>query len=175
VDVYDALNGHELGTGDSEFRVQQDGEVTCTGGEYINDVDLAQGAFGSPELLHPNPCGHLAEAQLVAAAYRLTPMSSGSFQLPELPPAGTIVPTNHHGNFPFGCHATFTAEVNSGRAGSVESYTWFDKTGNERGTGTTLEMDSVHNNSIVLADHWEEWPGQVLLLSQQRLLSLGPV
>ena len=146
VDVYDALHGDELGTGDPQFSVQNDGVVSCTGGEYINDVDLAQGAFGSPELLHPNPCGHLREGGLVQQAYELPASTSGSFRLPELPPAGDIVAKNHHGNFPFGCHVTFEAEVNAARAGSVQSYTWFDKTGNQRGTGSTLEMDSVHND-----------------------------
>lgn len=144
VDVYNALSGHELGTGDPQFDVQQSGAVTCTGGAYINDIDLPHGEFGSPELLHPNPCGHQAEGQLAAAAY--VQSSSAPFSLPQLPPAGVITPTDHHGNFPVGCHATFSAPVNSARSDAIAGYTWFDKTGNERGTGPELGMDSVHND-----------------------------
>ena len=45
VDEYNALNGHELGTGDSDFTVNGIGNVTCNGGAYINGVPLALWGF----------------------------------------------------------------------------------------------------------------------------------
>jgi GDSL-like Lipase/Acylhydrolase family len=144
--VYNALAGHELGTGDYDYSVDQAGHATCRTGEYINDVDLAQGSFGSPELLHPNPCGHQAEAQLVASAYLNPPSLPDAFHLPQLPPAGVIVGKDQHGHFSFGCHATFTATVDKSRQDEVASYKWFDSTGNERGTGNTLDMASAPNS-----------------------------
>ena len=145
VDVNNVLDGHQLVNGGSlDFTVDQSGNASCSGGEYLNDVDLTEGYFGSPELLHPNPCGHQLEGQRLAAAFQQT-SSPQPFHLPDLPPSGVIKATIHHGNFPFGCHSTFTASVNAARTGDVSQFIWFDETGNERGTGSTLEMDSVHN------------------------------
>jgi hypothetical protein len=44
------------------------------------------------------------------------------------------------------CMAAVTAKVSSQRSGSVASYIWFDKTGNERGLGDSLDMVSVVND-----------------------------
>ena len=98
-----------------------------------------------PEALHPNPCGHQAEAKLLALAYQNPGQTGSPFTPPSLPPAAKITVQSHHGNFPFGCHATFQA-VTGSRSSDVASYEWYDKTGNLRGTGESLDMDSVHND-----------------------------
>jgi lysophospholipase L1-like esterase len=69
VDVYNALSGHEIDAGDPNWTVDQYGNVTCNGGAYLNPIDLLHGKAGSPELLHPNPCGHLLEGQTAATEY----------------------------------------------------------------------------------------------------------
>jgi hypothetical protein len=71
VNVYNSLAGHELCTGTPNFAVDPTtyAVAPCTGA-WINGIDLIHGFFGSPELLHPNPCGHQSEGQLTAAAYK---------------------------------------------------------------------------------------------------------
>ena len=71
VDVYNALAGHEECTGDPNFSVDPNTDQVgpCTG-RWINGIDLVAGLLGSPENLHPNPCGHQAEGQTAASAYK---------------------------------------------------------------------------------------------------------
>ena len=72
VDVYTVLSGHELCTGTSDYQVDPS-TYTVSGcadpGAWLNGVNLVNGFFGSPELMHPKPCAHLAEGQLAADAY----------------------------------------------------------------------------------------------------------
>ena len=87
VPVYDAVAGHEecngLPTGPgSLYTVSKAGVVSGCSGNYINPVAALGGALGSPELLHPNPCGHLAEAKIVAAAYQRGIPGQLRFSLP---------------------------------------------------------------------------------------------
>jgi GDSL-like Lipase/Acylhydrolase family len=147
VDVYNVLaDGHQLVNGGHlDFGVDGSGNATCNGGEYINDVDLPEGHFNSPELLHPNPCGHQLEGQRVADAYN-NAVPARQFYIPQLPPAVQIELADHHSNFPFGCHATFKAVVDKSRASAVKKFTWFDRTGNQIGTGDSVEMDTNFNH-----------------------------
>ena len=78
VQTYSALARHqectgaELGIGGpgSQFSVASNGVVTGCLGNFINGLDLVAHQFRNlPELFHPNPCGHLAEGSIVAAAY----------------------------------------------------------------------------------------------------------
>jgi hypothetical protein len=83
VDTYNkALAGHEECTGTPDFRVDP---VThqvgpCTGA-WINGIDVIKAKEGTPEVLHPNPCGHQAEGQIVASAYN-TRSVYDSFSVP---------------------------------------------------------------------------------------------
>jgi hypothetical protein len=75
VDVYGALSvagGHELCTGSPFWRVDPvTGQVGPCTGAWLNGVALVQGSplFGSPELLHPNPCAHQEEGQETAKEF----------------------------------------------------------------------------------------------------------
>jgi hypothetical protein len=76
VNVYNALAGHEECTGDPNFAVDPNtSQVAPCTGRWINGIDLVAGALGSPENLHPNPCGHQAEGQIVASAYSSPPQT----------------------------------------------------------------------------------------------------
>jgi Tol biopolymer transport system component len=73
VDVYSALAGHEECTGDQSYTVDPvTGHVSSCGqpGRWINGIDVFHGALGSPESLHPNPCGHQTEGRLAATEYQ---------------------------------------------------------------------------------------------------------
>jgi hypothetical protein len=76
VDTYNALPGHEECTGNPSFTVDPSTyQVSgCSSpGQWINGIDLIHGLFGTPENLHPNPCGHLAEGQIAADGYNSPP------------------------------------------------------------------------------------------------------
>lgn len=82
VDAYNALAGHEECTGTPVWFVDP---VThqvgpCTGA-WINGINLIKGLERSPENLHPNPCAHQAEGELLAAAYN-HPSVNYSFSVP---------------------------------------------------------------------------------------------
>jgi sugar lactone lactonase YvrE len=82
VDVYDSLNGHGMCAGDPQYTIDpHTGQVAPCTGQWINGINIAgKVQLGSPELVHPNPCGHQAEGQLVATAYA-TPSPIDAFQL----------------------------------------------------------------------------------------------
>jgi hypothetical protein len=152
VDVYDALNSHELGTGDPNFVVNGTGDVICNGGAYINGVPLAAGVVdmkilsrdGSPEAVHPNPCGHQAFASILANTLSSSNYPSSSFTPPNLPPAGRIsVGSFHQG---LRCDATFSATVDKSRSGAVDRYEWYDESGNLVSTGSSMSMSSFPNH-----------------------------
>ena len=71
VGVSGAFAGHEESGTTPDWPVDASGNATCQGsGSYINGVDLVAGKLGSsPELMHPNPCGHRAFARAVEATY----------------------------------------------------------------------------------------------------------
>jgi hypothetical protein len=82
VDVYGAFNGHEEANTTTIWPVDSVGNAICNGpGTYINGLDLLRGKGGTPEVMHPNPCGHQAFAALAAAAFAHPPGPSDSFSL----------------------------------------------------------------------------------------------
>jgi hypothetical protein len=84
IDVYNAFAGHEEGTGDPNYVVDPSTfAVSCpsNSGNWINPIDVLRGAAGSPENLHPNPCGHFSEGQVTAGAYTAPPTPLDTFSL----------------------------------------------------------------------------------------------
>ena len=76
VDTYNALPGHEECTGDPSYSVNPSTyQVSgCSSpGQWINGISIIGGIFGTPENLHPNPCGNLAEGQIAARGYNSPP------------------------------------------------------------------------------------------------------
>jgi len=71
-DVYNAFSGREECTGDPRHYLvdPSNGNLICYSDSHdINGVDLVQGVAKSPELLHPSPCGHITESQIVAPEF----------------------------------------------------------------------------------------------------------
>jgi hypothetical protein len=92
VDVYNALAGHEECTGKPNWFVDPTtGLVAPCTGAWINGVDVAASLLGTPEVLHPNPCGHQQEGKQVAAAYGSPPSPLDQFGLGSGATHGTTV------------------------------------------------------------------------------------
>lgn len=129
VNVYGAFAGHELSNSTTIWPVDADGHATCHGpGTYLNGVDfLAHALKNSPELMHPNPCGHVAFARAVEHAYGL-PHSITRPVAPVLPPGAHIQVTSHHSSF-IECRETFHAQVASGALSRVRTFDWYNDGG----------------------------------------------
>jgi len=84
VNVYNAFSGHEEASSTTVWPVDpNNGNATCNGpgGTYINGIDLIRGLGGTPEVMHPNPCGHQAFAARAADAFHYTPETLDYFSL----------------------------------------------------------------------------------------------
>lgn len=97
VDDYEAFNGHFECPNDPNFTLHIDPSVSATvsgcsaPGSWVNGIQLGPGFFGSPELMHPNPCEHIALADAVLAAYKNDPQRA-PFALQNGQIATTVVP-----------------------------------------------------------------------------------
>ncbi len=167
VDTYDALAGHEECSGDPSFTIDPNTYAVtgCTApGRWINGIDLLAGFFGTPENLHPNPCGHLTEGTIAANAYQSPPLpdpsgiaSSDSFYLTpsqksatttlSVPPGLTRL--NITANWPTGSVALTLTDpsgvsyqpVQQGPAGQL--YATWDLNRPTAGTWTLTEADTT--------------------------------
>lgn len=149
VGVYRSFADHELSNSTTMWPVDADGHAICHGpGSYINGVDfVAHLLFNSPELMHPNPCGHVAFARAVENAFGL-PHTITRPVGPVLPPAARIQATSHHSSF-FECRETFHAQVASGALSRVRAFDWYNDGGDivtDVGSGRHATMTmSAHN------------------------------
>jgi hypothetical protein len=115
VDTYESLANHQECAGTPNFTVDPSTyQVSgCSTGSWINGIDLISGFFGTPENLHPNPCGHLAEGQITAGAYNSPP---------PLDPAG--IASSDTFSLTSGQSQTATLTVPSGLARLNVTATW---------------------------------------------------
>jgi lysophospholipase L1-like esterase len=151
VNVYRAFTGHEESGTTTIWPVDGNGNATCQGpGTYINGVDfLAHQFSNSPELMHPNPCGHQALARAVERTYAKRGSRSVA---PLLPPAAQITVKDHHAQGPFGvfgCQETFEAHVHKTALARVRTFRWF----NDGGDAQTHNVAGPRNDTMTMTAH----------------------
>jgi len=97
VNTYDAIAGHQLCQKSQSYSVNPlTGSAQNCKGPYLNGISILGNVIGSsPELLHPNPCGHANLAQLVVQAYGRSP-KTGTFTLSPGQTSTTSLSVNPH-------------------------------------------------------------------------------
>ena len=82
VDAYNAFNGHAECAPSAAFSVDPTTHAVapCTGA-WINGIDIAAALLGTPEVLHPNPCGQQQLGALAANAYSAGQSPTDQFNL----------------------------------------------------------------------------------------------